>query len=104
MHKRVEVEVQLVDFDPEADYDRTGLDEEKTNILGVEIPLVTLPINPGKNITVIAETIALNQLLKIYGHHTAEEFNRRLMEKMREKERQHLLNLKMRDFLDKDFE
>ncbi len=104
VHKRVEVEVQLVDFDPEADYDRTGLDEEKTNILGVEIPLVTLPINPGKNITVIAETIALNQLLKIYGHHTAREFNRRLLEKMREKERQHLLNLKMRDFLDKDFE
>ncbi|NOX38106.1 MAG: HPr kinase/phosphorylase [Calditrichaeota bacterium] len=104
VHKRVEVEVQLVDFDPNADYDRTGLDEQKTNILGVEIPLVVLPINPGKNITVIAETIALNQLLKIYGHHTAQEFNRRLLEKMKRQEREHLMHLKMRDFLDKDFE
>ncbi|GAB4381238.1 MAG: HPr(Ser) kinase/phosphatase [Calditrichia bacterium] len=104
VHKRIEVEVQLVDFDPNVDYDRTGLDEQTTTILGVEIPLVVLPINPGKNITVIAETISLNHLLKIYGHHPAKEFNKRLMEKMRQQERQHLLELKMRDFLDKDFE
>lgn len=104
IHKRVEVEVQLVEFDPNNDYDRTGLDEQYTTILGVQIPLVVLPINPGKNITVIAETIALNQLLKLYGHHTAKEFNKRLMEKMRQQERKHLLELKMRDFLDKDFE
>lgn len=104
VHKRVEVEVQLVEFDPSADYDRTGLDEKTTTILGVEIPLVVLPINPGKNITVIAETIALNQLLHIYGHNAPKEFNKRLMEKMRQQERKHLLELKMRDFLDKDFE
>lgn len=104
VHKRVEVEVQLVDFDPQADYDRSGLDEMETTILGVKIPLVILPINPGKNITVIAETIALNQLLKIYGHHTPKEFNKRLIAKMKEQEKKHLLELKMRDFLDKDFE
>ncbi|RMG64562.1 MAG: HPr kinase/phosphorylase [Calditrichaeota bacterium] len=104
VHKRVEVEVHLVDFNPNEDYDRTGLDHQTTNILGVEIPLVVLPINPGKNITVIAETIALNQLLRIYGHHTPEEFNQRLIEQMKRKERQHLMQLKMRDFLDKDFE
>ncbi|MEJ2635109.1 MAG: HPr(Ser) kinase/phosphatase [Calditrichia bacterium] len=104
VHKRVEVEVQLVEFDPNVDYDRTGLDEQTTTVLGVEIPLVVLPINPGKNITVIAETIALNQLMKIYGHHTPKEFNKRLMEKIRQQERKHLLELKMRDFLDKDFE
>ncbi len=104
VHKRVEVEVQLVEFDSNVDYDRTGLDEQMTTVLGVEIPLVVLPINPGKNITVIAETIALNQLLKIYGHHTPKEFNKRLMDKMRQQERKHLLELKMRDFLDKDFE
>lgn len=104
VHKRVEVEVQLVEFESGAEYERVGLDEQSTNILGVQIPLVVLPINPGKNITVIAETIALNQLLKIYGHHTAKEFNKRLLEKMREQERKHLLQLKMRDFLDKDFE
>lgn len=104
VHKRVEVVVQLVDFDPKVDYDRTGLDEQTKTILGVSIPLVILPINPGKNITVIAETIALNQLLKIYGHHTPKEFNKRLKEKMRQQEKKHLQELKMRDFLDKDFE
>lgn len=105
VHKRIEVVVNLVDFDPEADYDRTGLDEKKIDILGVEIPLITLPINPGKNITVIAETIALNQLLKeIHGYHTPREFNKRLMEQLRRQERHHLRQLKTRNFLDKDFE
>ena len=105
IHKRVEVEVQLVEFDPEADYERTGLNEKTRTILGVEIPLIVLPINPGKNITVIAETIAMNQLLKeVHGHHTPREFNRRLLEKMKRQEREHLMQLKTRDFLDKDFE
>jgi HPr kinase/phosphorylase len=66
--------------------------------------VVKLPINPGKNITVIAETIALNQLLKIYGHHTPKEFNKKLIARMKEKEKKHLQELKLRDFLDKDFE
>jgi HPr kinase/phosphorylase len=104
VHKRVEVEVQLVEFDPKADFDRTGLQEHLTNILDVKIPIVVLPMNPGKNITVIAETIALNQLLKIYGHYTPHEFNKKLIARMREQERKHLHELKMRDFLDKDFE
>jgi HPr kinase/phosphorylase len=93
-----------VDFESKTDYDRTGLEEHFTRILDVEIPIVVLPINPGKNITVIAETIALNHLLKIYGHHTPKEFNKKLIERMKHKERKHLQELKMRDFLDKDFE
>ena len=46
-----------------------------------------MPIYPGKNITVIAETIALNYQLKIQGYHTAQEFNRRLVERMKNKVR-----------------
>ena len=104
VHKRIEVVVRLVEFEPEADYDRTGLDEQTTNILGVDIDMVVLPINPGKNITVIAETIAMNQLLKIHGHHTPTEYNKRLIEKMKQQERTHLEQLKNRNFLGKDFE
>lgn len=104
VHKRVEVEVKLVEFDPKANYDRLGLDEKTTTILDVEIPQVILPINPGKNITVIAETIALNQLMKIYGHHTPREFAKRLEKKMKQQERAHLKKLKQRDFLEKDYE
>ena len=104
IHKRVEVEVHLVDWDPKAHYERTGLEDQTAVYLDVEIPKILLPINPGKNITVIAEIIALNQILKIYGHHTAKEFNRRLIERMKMQEKSHLARLKLSDFLEKDFE
>lgn len=104
VQKRVELEVKLVDFDPKENYDRLGLDEKTTNILGVAIPQVILPINPGKNITVIAEAIALNQLMKIFGHHTPKEFVRRIERKMKQQEREHLQKLKRTGFLEKDYE
>lgn len=80
LRKRVEVEVRLVPWTEEEDYERTGLSEQTSDILGVQIPLVVLPIFPGKNITVVAETVALNQLLRISGIRSAEEFNKRLLE------------------------
>jgi HPr kinase/phosphorylase len=85
MRKRIEVEVRLKRWSDDEDYDRLGLDEKPTTILGVEIPLVTVPVIPGKNISVIAEVIAMNFLLKIYGYRTPEEFNRRLQESMQKK-------------------
>ena len=66
VQKRVELEVNLQEWDANADYQRVGLDEKETEILDVTIPLVEVPIFPGKNITVIAETIALNYLVKAY--------------------------------------
>ncbi len=85
MRKRIEVEVRLKRWSDDEDYDRLGLDEKPTTILGVEIPLVTVPVVPGKNISVVAEVIAMNFLLKIYGYRTPEEFNRRLQESMQKK-------------------
>lgn len=79
--KRVQVELHLEDWEAGKDYDRTGLEEKQVEYLGVPIPIVSLPIFPGKNITVLAEVIALNQWLKIYGHFTAREFNERLLQK-----------------------
>ncbi|MDX1389805.1 MAG: HPr(Ser) kinase/phosphatase, partial [Acidobacteriota bacterium] len=60
VQKRIEVQVELQNWDPNQDYDRTGLDQRHTAILDVEIPLVVIPIVPGKNITVIAEVVALD--------------------------------------------
>ncbi|MCG8605240.1 HPr(Ser) kinase/phosphatase [bacterium] len=100
LQKRVEVEVQLEEWDDAADYDRIGLDDSTTKILDVEVPLIKLPIFPGKNITVIAEVVALHQLLKIYGHHPAKEFNEKLIEKMHKTPPQEYLD----DYLDRDFE
>jgi len=83
--KKVEVVVKLEVWDEDNQYERTGLDEQKTTILGVEIPQVILPINPGKNITVISEAIAMDQLLKSYGYNTPQQFNEKLIKRMKTK-------------------
>jgi HPr kinase/phosphorylase len=81
--KRIEVVVQLEEWDQTAAIDRTGLDAESTTILDVELPKVRVPLNPGKNITVVAEVIAMNHLLKYSGIDPAERFNERLKQQMR---------------------
>ncbi|MBD3224444.1 MAG: HPr kinase/phosphorylase [Caldithrix sp.] len=102
VQKRVEVEVHLVDWENKKAYERVGLVDNTTDILGVQIPQVVLPINPGKNVTVIAETIAMNHLLKMYGHHTPKEFNKRLKDYMKQKD---IIPIhKDRDYFKKDKE
>ncbi|MCW8797509.1 MAG: HPr kinase/phosphorylase, partial [Prosthecochloris sp.] len=71
--KVVQVVVELLEWNEESDYERLGLDTKTTKILGVDIPLIQLPINPGKNITVIIEVVALNYLLKHYSGYVAAE-------------------------------
>jgi HPr kinase/phosphorylase len=86
LQKRVEVEVRLAEWSAEEDYERVGLDERRTSYLGVEIPYVQVPITPGKNITVIAEVIALNYLVKVTGGYSpAERLNQHLIELMKRK-------------------
>lgn len=87
LQKRIEVIVKLVEWDDSVGFDRIGLEEDWVSILDVEVPQVTVPIYPGKNITVIAEAIAMNYQLKIQGYHTAQEFNRRLVDRMKQKKR-----------------
>lgn len=82
--KRLEVVVVLEEWDAEAAIDRTGLDVQTQDILGVEVPKITVHLNPGKNITVIAEVIAMNHLLRYYrGYDSATAFNERLIGQMR---------------------
>ncbi len=88
IRKRVEAEVHLVDWDAKKSYERTGLDQNNVTLLNVTIPKIILPINPGKNMTVICETIAMNELLKLHGYNTAQEFNRRLKEYMKTKKKE----------------
>ena len=82
LQKRVEVVVQLEVWDQNAAYDRTGLDMSVQDILGVDVPLIKIPLVPGKNITVVCEVVAMNHLLKYAGINTAELFNRRLQRHM----------------------
>jgi HPr kinase/phosphorylase len=92
--KRIEVVVQLVDWDDRGQYDRTGLQTEEVEMLGVKLPKVMIPLNAGKNITVISEVVAMNHLLKYSGVHSAKQFNQRLMDSMQP----------VRAYLEEDYE
>jgi HPr kinase/phosphorylase len=92
--KRIEVVVRLVDWNEKDAYERTGLEAEMVEILDVSVPQVTIPLNPGKHITVIAEVISMNHLLKYSGVHMAQRFNASLQAAMRP----------VRDYLEQDYE
>jgi len=92
--KRIEVVVRLEAWDDTHTYDRTGLDRDMVDILGVSIPRVTVPLNPGKNITVISEVVAMNHLLRYAGVDSAAAFDQRLRGAL----------LPVREYLEQDYE
>ena len=63
-------------------YDRLGIDEERTEILGINLPSITIPVRPGRNLSIIIEVAAMDNRQKKMGYNTAEEFNKRIMESM----------------------
>ena len=63
-------------------YDRLGLDKQTMDILGIEVPSITIPVKPGRNLAIILEIAAMNNRQKKMGYNTAEEFNRKLMGQM----------------------
>jgi HPr kinase/phosphorylase len=95
--KRIEVVVQLEAWETAQDADRTGLAAQTTGILGVTLPKVIVPLNPGKNITVVSEVVAMNHLLRYTGVDVAAQFNERLLRRMREQS-------KVREYLQEDYE
>jgi len=84
--KKIELVIELMEWDVNKDYDRLGLEEESYAILGVEIPHLTIPVRPGRNLTTIIEVAARNQLLKIKGYYSARDFQRRLLDELLERE------------------
>ena len=100
--KRVELVIELMEWRPDEEYTRTGLDDEGINLLDVSLPRVELPIFPGKNVTVICEVIALNYLLKHYGYDAAKEFTKRLETVITEKSKQ--IGDRAIDYFEHDFE
>ncbi len=86
-NKNIDVVIKLELWDENREYERSGVEDKTVKILDVELPLVELPIFPGKNITVIAEVVAMNHQLKQHGEHPAKEFNERLIQKMQNQNR-----------------
>lgn len=76
--KKVEMVVELVEWDDKYEYDRLGVDEMKYSALDTEVPLLVVPVRPGRNLTTIVEVAARNHLLKLQGHHSAKEFQDKL--------------------------
>jgi len=97
MQKRIETQVELIPWRHNMDYERIGLKERFNRILDVEIPIVYLPVSPGKSIAAIVEVIAMNHMLKVYGHNAAEVFNDRVQKEIERKN-------KIRTYLETDKE
>jgi HPr kinase/phosphorylase len=79
---RIELVVHLEPESGKSDFDRIGLESHSTKILDVDVPEVILPLRPGRNVAVLLEVAALNERLKQDGIFSAQELNRKLIEKM----------------------
>ncbi|MFH1743983.1 MAG: HPr(Ser) kinase/phosphatase [bacterium] len=86
--KQIDLIVELQDWNPEVEYERVGIDQRFTEILGVKIPRALIPVRPGRNISTIIEIAAINQKLKAQGVHMAAAFDKSLIEGMRERAEQ----------------
>jgi len=84
--KKIELVLELVEWDHNREYDRLGFEEEKYTILGVDLPMLRIPVTPARNLTTIIEVAARNHLLKVMGYDSALEFEKKLLRKMEEKE------------------
>jgi HPr kinase/phosphorylase len=80
--KKVHMVVKFVEWKDDTEYDRIGLDEMYYEILGVDLPVVTIPVRPGRNLTAIVEVAARNHLLKMEGFNAAKAFQESLLQRI----------------------
>lgn len=83
--KKIELVLELVEWDTQQEYDRLGFEEEKYAILGIDLPMFRIPVTPARNLSTIIEVAARNHLLKLMGYHSALEFEKKLLLKMEER-------------------
>ncbi|MDR1804459.1 MAG: HPr(Ser) kinase/phosphatase [Treponema sp.] len=77
--KEIQLVVKLEEWDANKNYDRIGLEEQHMEFLGVKIPILEIPVKPGRNIPIIIETAAMNERLKKMGYNAAKEFNQNIL-------------------------
>lgn len=82
IHKKVTLVIKLEMWEQEKNYERLGIDEEKMKIMETELPLITIPVRPGRNLAIIIEVAAMDYRLKIMGYHAAKDFTNRLTSAM----------------------
>jgi HPr kinase/phosphorylase len=79
-NKKISLVIRLETWQQDKEYDRLGLDEELTRIIDTDLPLVTIPVRPGRNLAVIIEVAAMNYRLKRMGYNAALQFTNKLTE------------------------
>jgi len=82
--KRVELVIQLERWDPSREYERLGLYDEFCDLVGLRVPMMRMPVAPGRNIAILVEVAARNQLLRSRGHHAARILAARLERTLRQ--------------------
>ncbi|MCB1176710.1 MAG: HPr kinase/phosphorylase [Leptospiraceae bacterium] len=85
--KLLELVIQIEESNPDTYYDRTGLEDDAEQILGINIPFLRIPIKPGRNIPILVETASMNQRLKKMGRNTARNFNDKLNNLLNQREK-----------------
>jgi HPr kinase/phosphorylase len=80
--KRVELVVQLERWEHGREYDRLGLDDAFYETLGARIPMIRMPVAPGRNVAILVEVAARNQLLRVRGHHAARRLVNRVHDRL----------------------
>ena len=80
--EKIDLVINFEVWDPDKQYDRLGLNSQHTDILGLALPLLTIPVRPGRNLAVVIEVAAMNNRQKKLGYNAAEELNERLIRKM----------------------
>ncbi len=81
--KVINLVIELVEWDPDQEYDRLGIDEMKYSILDVELKYLRIPVRYGRNLTSIIEVAARNFLLKNMGYNSTQEFHDYLMARLK---------------------
>jgi HPr kinase/phosphorylase len=84
LSKRVELVVQLERWDPSREYDRLGLDEPAYELFGVKVPIIHMPVAPGRSLAILVEVAARNQLLRSRGLNAARDLAARLDRRLRQ--------------------
>lgn len=85
LEKRIDLVVTFSEWKPGMNEDRTGLESNTLEILGLNIPHMEIPVRPGRDMARLVEVAAMVQALKLIGHDSAKEFNDRLIEHMAKK-------------------
>ena len=80
--ENIDLVINLENWQNGKAYDRLGIETEHTDILGIKVPSLTIPIKPGRNLAIIVEVAAMNQRQRKMGYNAAQELNDRLLDQM----------------------